>query len=93
MTKRQQAATRPATRAQQHTAAPKRGRPQVQISLREAREKRSLSLTELATLAGVDRMTVYRVEQGKNAPYPRTRRLLAQALRMEPGQIAWPGMA
>ncbi len=92
MTTRQQAAKRPVTR-QQHAAAPKRGRPQVQIPLREAREKRSLSLSELAVLAGVDRMTVYRVEQGRNAPYPRTRRLLAQALKMEPGQIAWPGIA
>ena len=65
------------------------GRPVVRVPLREMRERRALSLSDLGALCGVDRMTIYRVEQGRSTPYPQTRRKIAEALKVDVGEILW----
>lgn len=59
--------------------------------LREVRERRTLSLSDLAQLSHVDRMTIHRIEQGRHSPFPRTRRRLAEALRIAVDRIDWNG--
>lgn len=58
-------------------------------SLREMRDRRALSLSELAALAHVDRTTIHRIEHGQQAPHPATRRKLAEALHVAVDRIAW----
>lgn len=67
-----------------------RGRPKVLLTLREAREKRALSLSDLGALAGVSRMTIWKAEQALVVPALRTRRRLADALKMEVDALDWP---
>ena len=50
--------------------------------LKRLREKRALSLTDLAEKSGVNRITIHRIENGKQKPMPRTIRKLAEALRV-----------
>jgi len=50
--------------------------------LRILREQRVLSLTDLAHLAGVNRITIHRIENGKQKAMPRTLRKLAEALQV-----------
>ena len=50
--------------------------------LRTLREQRVLSLTDLAQLAGVNRVTIHRIESGKQKAMPRTLRKLAEALQV-----------
>jgi len=50
--------------------------------LRALREQRVLSLTDLAQLAGVNRVTIHRIETGKQKAMPRTLRKLAEALQV-----------
>lgn len=50
--------------------------------LRKLREKKALSLTDLAEKSGVSRVTIHRVETGKQKPMPRTIRKLAAALQV-----------
>lgn len=52
-------------------------------NLRRLREQRVLSLTDLAQIAGVNRVTINRIENGKEKPMPRTIRKLAEALRVK----------
>ena len=59
-------------------------------TLRELRERRALSLSELARAAGVHADTVWQIETGRRVPYPRTRRELAAALGVDPSDISWP---
>jgi DNA-binding XRE family transcriptional regulator len=59
------------------------------VPLRELRDRRALSLSELADLAGVDRKTIHRIEHGQQMPHPSTRRKLAKALRVNVDRIAW----
>jgi transcriptional regulator with XRE-family HTH domain len=66
---------------------------QVRLTLREWREKRALSMRELAELSGVALRTIWRLEHGGGYPYPSTRRKLAQALGVEPDQIVFPDYA
>ncbi len=51
-------------------------------NLRRLREQRVLSLTDLAQLAGVNRVTINRIENGKQKAMPRTLRKLAEALQV-----------
>jgi transcriptional regulator with XRE-family HTH domain len=51
-------------------------------NLKSLREQRALSLTDLAQIAGVNRVTINRIENGKQKPMPRTIRKLAEALRV-----------
>jgi transcriptional regulator with XRE-family HTH domain len=52
-------------------------------NLRRLRERRALSLTDLARLSGVNRITIHRVETGKQKPMPSTIRKLAQAFQID----------
>ena len=52
-------------------------------NLKRLREQRALSLTDLAQISGVNRITIHRVENGKQKPMPRTVRKLAEALQVE----------
>lgn len=51
-------------------------------NLKRLREKQSLSLTDLAEKSGVNRITIHRIENGKQTPMPRTIRKLAEALQV-----------
>ena len=50
--------------------------------LKVLRKGRALSLSELALLSNVGRVTINRIENGKQKPMPRTIRRLAQALEV-----------
>ena len=52
-------------------------------NLKKLREQRVLSLTDLAQMAGVNRVTINRIENGKQRPMPRTIRKLADALQVK----------
>jgi transcriptional regulator with XRE-family HTH domain len=51
--------------------------------LKRLRERRALSLSDLAQLTGLSRVTINRIENGKQKPLPRTIRKLAKALNVE----------
>ena len=51
--------------------------------LKALRERRALSLSDLAQLTGLSRVTINRIENGKQKPLPRTIRKLAKALNVE----------
>jgi len=55
--------------------------------LKELRERRALSLRELANEAGVGHNTIYRIEHGQGTVLPRTVRRLAKALSVEPREL------
>jgi transcriptional regulator with XRE-family HTH domain len=57
------------------------------IKLRELREDRTLSARELAALAGVHYNTVLRIENNQGGTHPRTLRMLAAALGVEPREL------
>lgn len=62
-----------------------------QLRVREWRERRSLSQSELADRAGVAKLTVTRLERPTVAkPHPKTIRLLAEALGVEPADLWGP---
>lgn len=50
--------------------------------LKALRKRRALSLSELAQMSNVSRVTINRIENGKQKPLPRTIRRLAQALEV-----------
>ena len=57
-------------------------------TIRAARQKTGLSMFALARLAGVDRATVHRIEQGRQTPTPRTLGRLFRALeRTAPDEL------
>jgi transcriptional regulator with XRE-family HTH domain len=56
------------------------------VSLREQRQKRFLSIRELATKAGVSTRTVQMAERGTPPRYA-TMRKLASALEVDPAEI------
>ncbi len=58
--------------------------------VRIARERAFLSKRELAGLAGLDRNTIGRIEEGVTEVYPRTIRKIAQALSVDPASLT-PG--
>jgi len=51
--------------------------------LKRLRGQRALSLTDLAEKSGVNRITIHRIENGKQKPMPRTIRKLAEALQVK----------
>ncbi len=57
-------------------------------SLRHWRAERALGLKELAARAGVSHSTILRIERGETLSQARVYRKLAQALGIEPLQIA-----
>jgi transcriptional regulator with XRE-family HTH domain len=50
--------------------------------LKALRKRRALSLSELAQMSNVSRVTINRIENGKQKPLPRTIRRLAKALQV-----------
>jgi transcriptional regulator with XRE-family HTH domain len=57
------------------------------MRLRELREESSLSMRELAALAGITHQTVYRIEHGQQSVQPRTLRKLADVLGVAPKEL------
>ena len=55
--------------------------------LREVRISRLLSMRQLAKLAGLSPTTIYLIESGRRLPQYETMRRLAEALRVEPGDV------
>jgi transcriptional regulator with XRE-family HTH domain len=51
-------------------------------NLKRLRQLRALSLSDLASLSNVSRVTINRIENGKQKPSPRTIRRLAEALQV-----------
>lgn len=56
--------------------------------LREIRESKYWSMTTVAKLAHVDRVTVWRAEHGMGLPHRRTMRAIAAVLSVPPEEIA-----
>ena len=62
----------------------------VQLSrLKGLRERKALTQEELAHKAGINRVTLARIETGAQ-PYPATVRKLADALGVEPAELMEP---
>ena len=57
------------------------------LKLRELRERQALSLRELSTFSGVNYNSIWRIEAGRTGAKPRTVRLLAEALGVEPHEL------
>jgi transcriptional regulator with XRE-family HTH domain len=55
--------------------------------VRTARERAFLSKRELAERAGLDRSTIGRIEEGVTEVYPRTIRMIAEALSVDPASL------
>ena len=58
--------------------------------LRTIRERVPLTQRELADLAGINRVTLVRIETGQEEPFPRTIRKLAKALKVNPADLMDP---
>lgn len=58
--------------------------------LRRIREERFLSQAELARRSGIHKLTVQRLEANTTSPYSRAVRQLADALGVEPRELALP---
>lgn len=57
------------------------------MRLRELRERKALSLRELASRSGVNYNAIWRIEVGRTGAQPRTIRRLAEALGVEPHEL------
>ena len=57
-------------------------------SLREVRAERLLSISELAQSAGVARSTIFMIEAGRSTPRLSVVRRLAEALEIDPQEVA-----
>ena len=58
--------------------------------LRRLRLEHFFSQAELARRSGVHALTITRLETGRTAPSTRTVRALAEALGIQPGELATP---
>lgn len=58
------------------------------MRLAMARDAALLTQGEVAALAGISRLTVNRIERGRQPPRTRTLRRVASALRVEPTWLA-----
>jgi transcriptional regulator with XRE-family HTH domain len=58
------------------------------MGLKHVRQRKALTQQQLADRAGVNRVTVARIEAGKDEPFPTTLRKLADALGVEPETLA-----
>ena len=57
------------------------------MKLRALRERRALSLRELAEISRVNYNAIWRIEVGRTGAQPRTVRRLAEALGVEPHEL------
>lgn len=58
--------------------------------LKDVRRRRALTQQQLADRAGVNRVTIARIEGGKDAPFPTTVRKVAAALGVDPEELLEP---
>jgi transcriptional regulator with XRE-family HTH domain len=58
------------------------------VGLRELRERKLLSQRELGEKADVSPTTIIHIEQGKIRAHPRTLRKIAEALGLQPEELA-----
>jgi transcriptional regulator with XRE-family HTH domain len=58
--------------------------------LRMLRQRRLLTIEQLAERAGVNKNTISRIENGAEAPQAATIRKLARALEVDPEQLMGP---
>lgn len=59
----------------------------MRLRLREWRLRRFLSQRELAEASGITQSTIARLETDAQRPRPKTIRVLAKALGIEPGEL------
>ena len=55
--------------------------------LKDVRQRKALTQAQLAERAGVNRVTIARIEGGKDEPFPTTVRKVADALGVEPEEL------
>jgi transcriptional regulator with XRE-family HTH domain len=60
---------------------------QMNRNLKALRERKALSLSDLSSLSGVGRVTICRIENGRQKARPGTIRALASALGIEVEQL------
>jgi transcriptional regulator with XRE-family HTH domain len=58
--------------------------------LKDVRQRKALTQQQLAERAGVNRVTIARIEGGKDEPFPTTVRKVADALGVEPEELLAP---
>src|SRR4051812_5183614 len=58
--------------------------------LKDVRQRKALTQQQLAERAGVNRVTIARIEGGKDEPFPTTVRKVADALGVEPEDLLEP---
>lgn len=58
--------------------------------LKDVRQRRALTQQQLADKAGLNRVTIARIEGGKDEPFPTTLRKVADALGVEPTELLEP---
>ena len=58
--------------------------------LKDVRQRKALTQQQLAEKAGVNRVTIARIEGGKDEPFPTTVRKVADALGVEPEELLAP---
>lgn len=58
--------------------------------LKDVRQRKALTQQQLAERAGVNRVTIARIEGGKDDPFPTTVRKVADALGVEPETLMEP---
>lgn len=58
--------------------------------LRDVRQRKALTQQQLADRAGVNRVTIARIEGGEDEPFPTTVRKVADALGVEPSDLLAP---
>jgi DNA-binding XRE family transcriptional regulator len=56
--------------------------------LKEIREGKHWSVATLSRLAGVDPVTIWRIETGRTAPHPSTVRAISKALDLHPSAVS-----
>ena len=61
--------------------------------LKDVRQRKALTQQQLADRAGVNRVTIARIEGGKDEPFPTTVRKVADALGVEPEDLLEPVVA
>lgn len=60
------------------------------VRLKLIRERKALTQQQLAERAGVNRVTITRLEHGNDQPFPTTVRKLADALGVDPEDLMEP---
>ena len=58
--------------------------------LKDVRQRKALTQQQLADRAGVNRVTIARIEGGKDEPFPTTVRKVADALGVDPEELLEP---